>query len=200
MALIAACGADPRSQGDQKQPRPAQSKGGSSFLGLNLGKPINFLQCSTYGPDGDYKVPSLQEKTPCWYRLRGGPTSQLEPPAGDRYVGVMFQESQVPLGVSTRAWASIDNGLLGSVVAYPAQDNDEDAGRIQSLLVSKYGTPNAFSKDAAGTWKTDELLIQHYTSGQTRAVIVRTHAFIESEAAQSQRERDAEYRKHAESL
>ncbi|PPT80505.1 hypothetical protein XarbCFBP8152_04560 [Xanthomonas arboricola] len=112
----------------------------------------------------------------------------------------MFQESQVPLGVSTRAWASIEDGLLGSVVAYPAQENDEDAGRIQSLLVSKYGSPNAFSKDAAGTWKTEALLIQHYTTGKTRAVIVRTHAFISAEAARSQRERDAEYRKHAESL
>ncbi|PPU60011.1 hypothetical protein XacyCFBP1159_13200 [Xanthomonas arboricola pv. corylina] len=119
---------------------------------------------------------------------------------GDPYFGVMFQESQVPLGVSTRAWASIDSGLLGRVVAYPAQDNDEDAGRIQSLLVSKYGSPNAFSKDAAETWKTDALVIQHYTSGKTRAVIVTTHDFIAAETARSQRDRDAEYRKHAESL
>ncbi|MBH1851904.1 hypothetical protein I5V61_06455 [Stenotrophomonas maltophilia] len=163
-AALCACS----QSGSEQVSLPAPIKESDTFLGLVLGEPVAVPECSKYTADGDYKVPSFQEATPCLTRTQSHVVAVDGVPVQDsrkqqERVGILFSPNQVPIGLDNSARGAIHNGAL-SEVTLPFRQDSSLAQRqaVEALLVNKYGQPSPTLDGTALTWRLEAITVFSY--------------------------------------
>lgn len=144
---------------------PAIDETPNTFLGLTLGLPVAIPDCSRYSDDGDYKVASFQEVTPCLMRdlsrvVAVDGVSVKPDPRAPVTAGMLFSASQVPEGMGTSARVTFKDDLLAEVsLPFLTTATGSDYQTINKMLSEKYG-PVTHNGSAYGLlWRLSDMVV-----------------------------------------
>lgn len=160
LALCACSAAEP----GQSLP-PAIDETPSTFLGLTLGLPVAIPDCSRYSDDGDYKVASFQDVTPCLMRDRSRVVAvdgvSVKPdPSAPVVAGMLFSSSQVPEGMATSARVTFKDDLLSEVsLPFSVNATGSDYQAINKLLTNKYGPAMHNGSSDGLLWRLSDMVV-----------------------------------------
>jgi len=153
--------------GTESLPQPIEQQ---TFLGLEIGGRNEIVECTKYSEDGDYKVPSLQEVTPCLTHHSStvvavdGVAIAAKPDEPEQ-VGVLFKTAQVPAGMRTTARGTVQAGLLAQITI-STDDNvsSDEMDEVLRMLVEKYGPPAGRERSGTVVWRLPGMTVISYPS------------------------------------
>jgi len=182
LALCACSAADP----GQSLP-PAINETPSTFLGLTLGLPVAVPDCSRYSDEGEYKVASFQEVTPCLMRDRSRVVAvdgvSVKPdPSAPVTVGILFSASQVPEGMGTSARVTFKDDLLSEVsLPFSAHATGSDYQAINKMLREKYGPVTHNGSGDGLLWRLSGMVVLSLPpeAGNPGRVIAMSNAHLD---------------------